>query len=92
MTDTVDSASNAQTINNAVRHQYRIPSDDEKTAMVAIKDKGQELINLIDALNTSEELPRDDGALVSLAINREALIAIERVEEAVMWAVKCITK
>lgn len=92
MTDTVDSASNAQTINNAVRHQYRILSDDEKTAMVAIKDKGQELINLIDALNTSEELPRDDGALVSLAINREALIAIERVEEAVMWAIKSVTK
>jgi hypothetical protein len=40
MANTVDSASDSRTANNAVRHQYRVLSDPEKLAMVAIKDYG----------------------------------------------------
>lgn len=34
----VDSASDARTANNAVRHQYRVLSDEEKALMVRMKD------------------------------------------------------
>ncbi|PWE57650.1 hypothetical protein DEM27_00095 [Metarhizobium album] len=71
----VDSASDGRVANNAVRHQYRVLSDDEKAQMVAIKDKGLELLSLIDAAGSSRELS----------------IAKTKTEEAVMWAVKHIT-
>lgn len=71
----VDSASDARTANNAVRHQYRVLSEDEKAKMVAIKDKGAELLGLIESLGHSRELST----------------ARTRTEEAVMWAVKHIT-
>ncbi|WP_336801704.1 Acb2/Tad1 domain-containing protein [Kaistia sp. MMO-174] len=72
---TVGSASDDRTANNAVRHQYRVLSDEEKASMVAIKDKGAELLSLIEALGGSRELS----------------IAKTKTEEAVMWAVKHIT-
>lgn len=71
----LDSASDDRTANNAVRHQYRVLSDEEKAAMVAIKDKGAELLSLINGLGGSRELS----------------IAKTKTEEAVMWAVKHIT-
>ncbi len=71
----VDSASDARTANNAVRHQYRVLSDAEKARMVAIKDKGAEFLGLIESLGNSRELS----------------IAKTKTEEAVMWAVKHIT-
>lgn len=71
----VDSASDARTTNNAVRHQYRVLSDAEKAMMVSIKDKGQELLDLIGQCGGSRELS----------------IARTKTEEAVMWAVKHIT-
>lgn len=69
------STSDERTANNAVRHQYRVLTEAEKAAMVAIKDKGLELLELIDAQGQS----------------RAAAIARTKVEEAVMWAVKHIT-
>lgn len=90
----VDSASDARTANNAVRHQYRVLSDAEKAMMLALKDKGAEFITLIDGLRTQPE-PVDandpDGPAI-VAVDRELNIASERVEEAVMWAVKHITR
>ena len=71
----VDSTSDARTANNAMRHAYRVLSDAEKAQMVAIKDKGLELLTLIEGLGPS----------------RECSIAITKTEEAVMWAVKHIT-
>lgn len=90
----VDSASDARTANNAVRHQYRVLSDPEKAQMVAIKDKGAEFLNLIEGLRTPPTPVVSDGegeALAICAVDRELNIAAERVEEAVMWAVKHIT-
>lgn len=75
MVDTVDSASDDRTANNAVRHQYRVLSDAEKAAMVAIKDAGAALLNLITEAGSSRELS----------------IARTKTEEAVMWAVKHLT-
>ena len=73
--ETVDSLSDARTVNNTVRHQYRVLSDAEKAQMVAVKDKGLEFLTLVGTLGKS----------------RESSLAITKIEEAVMWAVKGIT-
>lgn len=75
MSNFIDSTSNERTVNNVMRHAYRILSDDEKVAMRAIKDKGLELYNLIENLGHSRELS----------------LAKTKVEEAVMWAIKHLT-
>jgi hypothetical protein len=72
----IDSTSDARTVNNVMRHEYRVLSDEEKNAMRAVKDLGFELHNLIDSIGSSRELS----------------IAKTKIEEAVMWAVKHITK
>lgn len=71
----VDSASNERTINNTMRHQYRVLSDTEKANMQALKDEGLKFHDMIAGLGNSRELS----------------LAKTRVEEAVMWAVKHIT-
>ena len=71
----IDSTSDKRTVNNTMRHGYRILSDTEKASMLAIKDEGLKLHNLIAGMGTS----------------REISIAKTKVEEAVMWAVKHIT-
>lgn len=88
----VDSASDARTANNSVRHQYRVLSDAEKAQMVAIKDKGAEFIALLDEMAPPPVQAGDDGMVIGQALlSRELWIARERIEEAVMWAVKAIT-
>lgn len=72
----VNSESDARTANNAVRHQYRILTDEEKAHMVALKDIGAEFIAKCQAIGNS----------------REMSIAITNAEQAVMWAVKHVTK
>lgn len=62
--------------NNTVRHQYRVLSDEEKAQMMAIKDMGLQFIGYCDGLGQSRELS----------------LAKTKIEEAVMWAVKSITK
>lgn len=99
---TADSASDDRTANNVVRHQYRVLSDAEKAQMVAVKDKGAEFLQLLDSLRTPPEQasfirdpsnpdapPMEIGSICTY--DRELHIARERVEEAVMWAVKHIT-
>lgn len=76
MSETVNSASDARTVNNVMRHAYRVLSEDEKSQMQAIKDKGLELHDLIDSIGQSRELS----------------LAKTKVEEAVMWGVKHITR
>lgn len=71
----VDSTSDARTVNNTMRHAYRVLSDAEKANMAAIKDKGLEFHALIEGLGNS----------------REISLAKTKIEEAVMWAVKHIT-
>jgi hypothetical protein len=71
----VDSASDQRTVNNVMRHAYRVLSDEEKKNMQAIKDKGFELFQLLESIGSS----------------REISLAKTKVEEAVMWGVKHIT-
>ena len=73
--ENVKSESDARTVNNTVRHSYRVLSDAEKAQMVAIKDKGLDFLELIGALTPT----------------RETSLAKTKIEEAVMWAVKSIT-
>jgi hypothetical protein len=75
---TVASESDGRTANNvenAVRHAYRVLSEEEKAAMVEIKDLGAALLAKITAIGNSRELS----------------LARTKTEEAVMWAVKHIT-
>jgi len=76
MSNFVDSASDQRTVNNVMRHEYRVLTDTEKQTMQAIKDKGLELHDLIESIGQSRELS----------------IAKTKTEEAVMWAVKHLTK
>ena len=72
----VNSDSDERTVNNAMRHQYRVLSGAEKDTMILIKDLGLGFITTIDSA-----IPK----------GREASLAKTKIEEAVMWAVKGLT-
>ena len=65
-----------RTRNNVMRHEYRVLSDEEKMQMKLIKDLGLDFVQLLDRMGNSRELS----------------IAKTNVEQAVMWAVKHLTK
>ena len=71
----VAATSDERTVNNVMRHGYRVLSDDEKAAMQRVKDDGLAFWELIDSIGGSRELS----------------LAKTKIEEAVMWAVKHIT-
>jgi len=66
----------SRNVNDIMRHQYKVLNDEEKAQMLALKDKGLEFLNLIETMPTS----------------REMSLAKTKIEEAVMWSVKSITK
>lgn len=76
MTTTVDSSTDARTANNTVRHQYRVLTEEEKKAMLAVKDAGLSFLEIVD--NYCKP-------------GRETSLAKTNAEQAVMWAVKGIT-
>lgn len=65
---------------NIFRPQYRELSEDEKSRVEAIKNKAQELLELID-------FPREQQH----PAGRHISLAKTSLEESVMWAVKGIT-
>lgn len=71
----VDSKSDERTVNNTMRHQYRVLGDAEKANMQTIKDMGLAFHDFIAGMGNSRELS----------------LAKTKIEEAVMWAVKHIT-
>jgi hypothetical protein len=73
--ETVDSTSDARTVNNTMRHQYKVLSGPEKSAMLEIKDQGLRFHEYCQSLGKSRELS----------------LAQTKIEEAVMWAVKHVT-
>lgn len=75
MPEHVESASDDRTANNAVRHTYRVLSNEEKAQMVALKDIGAAFIAKCDEIGQS----------------REMSLAKTNAEQAVMWAVKHVT-
>lgn len=76
MAETVDSTSDQRTVNNVMRHEYRVLGDEEKALMKDLKDKGLDFVKACDAAGQSRELS----------------LAKTKMEEAVMWAVKHITR
>jgi hypothetical protein len=76
MTTSVDSTSDERVVNNVMRHEYKVLNDAEKLYMKTIKDMGLTFHNALDGLGQSRELD----------------LAKTKIEEAVMWAVKHITK
>ena len=85
MSKTIDATSDERVANNAMRHAYRILSDEEKARMARIKDLGAALLAELHAAGET------DPAMDHLG-SRELAIAAQRTEEAVMWAVKHVTK
>lgn len=73
--DRVDSTSDQRTVNNVMRHAYRVLSDEEKAQMQQIKDLGLQMHELLDSIGASRELS----------------LAKTKLEESVMWGVKHIT-
>lgn len=72
----IDSASDDRVKNNVMRHEYPTLSDEEKAQMKSIKDAGLAFVEMLDAVGSSRELS----------------IAKTNIEQAVMWAVKHVTK
>jgi len=72
----VDSKSDERTVNNVMRHGYRVLTPEEKDQMQAIKDQGLAFWEFIDGIGASRELS----------------LAKTAIEEAVMWAVKHVTR
>lgn len=70
------STSDQRVENNTMRHQYRVLDESEKQQMQDIKDKGLEFYEYLSSLGDTRELS----------------LAKTKIEEAVMWAVKHITK
>lgn len=73
---TVPSHSDGRTVNNVMRHAYRVLTDEEKLQMQAIKDAGRDFHTMLEGIGES----------------REMSIAKTKIEEAVMWAVKHLTR
>lgn len=76
MSEHVQSTSEERTVNNVMRHAYRVLSNDEKAQMQKIVDMGLAFHNYIESVGTSRELS----------------LAKTKIEEAVMWAVKHVTR
>lgn len=76
MSEQFNSASERRVENNAMRHNYRTLNESEKAQMQSIKDLGLWFVNICDCIGASRELS----------------LAKTKIEEAVMWAVKHVTK
>ena len=74
--ENVASTADDRTDNNVMRHEYRVLSEAEKAAMQKIKDDGLALFQFLEGLGATRELA----------------VAKTKIEEAVMWAVKHITR
>ncbi len=86
--NTVSSASDERTVNNLMRHQYRVLTEDEKLQMQHVKDLGLEFVRLLHHIGGTPELLLDSPAGQG---SRELSIAQTKIEEAVMWGVKHVT-
>jgi hypothetical protein len=82
----VDSTSDDRVTNNLMRHTYRVLGDKEKADMQHLKDLGYEFISALHDVGGSEFT--DDARQSS----RELSVAQTKIEEAVMWAVKHVTR
>lgn len=82
MADHIDSTSDQRNVNNTVRHTYRELTDEEKAVVGELKRIGEEFLATLDVV---------DG-VTGGQVRREIALARTKAEEAVMWAVKGVTK
>lgn len=82
----VDSASDERTVNNVMRHNYRVLTDEEKSQMRHLKDLGAHFVDVLHEVGGTAGIPH------ARMKSRELSIAQTKIEEAVMWAVKHITR
>jgi len=71
----MNSTSDERVVNNVMRHEYRVLTDDEKEQMLRVKDYGKMFWIEVSAIGNSRELS----------------LAKTKIEEALFWAVKHIT-
>lgn len=76
MSNHVASTGNGRTINNTLRHEYRVLTDAEKASVQEVKDQGAAMLALLETFQPS----------------REVALAKTKIEEAVFWAVKHVTR
>lgn len=86
----VSSTSDERTANNAMRHTYRILSEEEKAYVEEVKDLGAAFTQLLHRIGrtTSPNSPEEDHRFAS----RNLSLAFTAIEDAVMRAVKHITR
>lgn len=89
--NTVDSTSNERTVNNLMRHKYRVLTDVEKAQMQAVKDLGLKFVEALHVIGGTDGDFAKSGENARLP-SRELSLAQTNVEQAVMWAVKHITR
>lgn len=81
----VSSTSDDRVVNNVMRHNYRKLEDEEKAQMQGIKDMGMQFYNFLHGIGGTN-MEHEKMA------SRELALAATKIEEAVMWAVKHITR
>jgi hypothetical protein len=84
MTESVKSNGHAHPGNNVMRHSYRTLTDAEKEYVQRVKDDGLKFWELLHDIGNTEYGPQ--------FASRELAIAATKVEEAVLWTVKHLTK
>lgn len=72
----------------STRPTYRELDPQEKDAVQRVKELGNDFLQTLDDLQNGGDLPLSTTA----TIGREFALARTKIEEAVMWAVKGITK
>lgn len=85
MSKIVGSTSDERVVNNVMRHNYRVLTDTEKAQMQRLKDLGLEFVQHLHLIGNTDPTGERQGS-------RELSIAQTKIEEAVMWGVKQITK
>jgi hypothetical protein len=90
--NTVESTSDDRTVNNLMRHQYRVLTDDEKLDMSRIKDAGLYFVQQLHIIGGTAPEDGDIQNETDRQASRELALAQTKIEEAVMWAVKHITR
>lgn len=85
MADEIDSTSDARTVNNSTKQNYRILTDAEKRQVDTVKQRGAELISFLHEVGGTD--PEGDRMA-----SRDLSLAQTHLEDAVMRAVRHITK
>lgn len=82
---TVDNTSDERTVNDVTLHAYLVLNDDVKKQIQDLNDKGIEFYNLLHQIGGTDPSGECLGS-------RELSLAGTKIEEAIMWAVKHITR